>query len=115
MIQKDTFYRERGVGEIISTTFQFIKKNFRDLTKSSLYIAGPVILISYLCNINMSYIDSLRHNSSGLESIVLFDSSWYYGRWSFCLALVGVILLSIVVHEYMALRATSESKKIKTR
>jgi hypothetical protein len=44
MSQKIEFHKVRGIAEIINTTFEFIKQNFKGLFKSVALISGPFIL-----------------------------------------------------------------------
>jgi hypothetical protein len=39
------YYKKRSFGELINVTIEFIRINFKSLTKSILYIAGPAIII----------------------------------------------------------------------
>lgn len=101
------FRRERDVGDIINTTFRFIRDNLRELALGMLYIVGPIALLSTVLSflvqsqMQASMFDLTNMSNNPLEIYASIVTPAYVGY--LFLLLVVQILVSAVVLGYVSL------------
>lgn len=107
------FRKERDFGDVINVTFQFLRQNFGLLSKSLLFIVGPVALLGGLSGVG--YIDSLPamfdESVTGPDSGEVPDPLMMgvFGLYYMLLIVMGLLasLLAVtVVSSYMLLYQT---------
>ncbi len=103
------FRKVRTTSQLISTTFEFIKQEFKMLMRIFVYIAAPMILLSLLIIIPVSLqmISTTFNQPSFLSSHALGNIGW-----NFLAAIIqgiGSLLFLVSVNEYIKLYA--EGKK----
>ncbi len=98
------FRKERDFGDVINVTFQFLRQNFMLLSKSLLFIVGPVALISGLSSVG--YIDSMPLLLEDPDAVPDPMNLGLMGLYYIVLIVMGLLasLLAVtVVSSYMLL------------
>jgi len=105
--QKINLREKRDFGEIINTTFAFLKQNFKPLFKGVLFIGGPAILIGFI--FSGSAIHGLTDFGEHPDSDVAPGAFWKLGLGYFFL-IVGMVFFYAVVLNYFKLYLDSDDE-----
>jgi hypothetical protein len=111
-------HQTRDFSRKMNATFEFIKQNFKPLTKSILYISGPPMLIASLLMGSM-YNDFMRvmmgaaanNDASGFENLVSV-SFWLQVVLMVVFFLVSSVLIISTINNYVILYDEKKSNEI---
>ncbi|MBC8144165.1 MAG: hypothetical protein H7X80_01200, partial [bacterium] len=106
--------RKRDFGATINVVFEFIRKNWRPMGKSLLFIVGPVLLVAsvvsgfYLRGI-LGMVDSLGRygDSPPANPLAIFNDIWPVLILSAISGVISTIFLFAVVSGYVRLYVSS--------
>ncbi|MEM8484140.1 MAG: hypothetical protein AAF564_01265 [Bacteroidota bacterium] len=104
MLEQIEFRKQRDFGDVINVTFQFLRQNFSLLSKSLLFIVGPVALLGGLSGVG--YIDSLPTVLDDSEAVPDALSMGLFGLYYMLLIVMGLlasVLAVTVVSSFMFL------------
>lgn len=111
------FHRKRDFSRKLNATFEFIKQNFKPLSKSILFIAGPPILIASL--LMGSFFTNLNANNPGasgqIESIQTYFSSptfWLEIALMILFYTVATVMNIATINNYLVLYGEKRSNAI---
>jgi len=89
------FKQQRDFNQLLNSTFEFIKQEFKPLAKSVIYFAGPFILIySFFLGLSQSAIYSNPKNLFGQSG---FSSMAYMLSIEYMIALIFALISSVMV------------------
>lgn len=94
--RKIELYKERDFSLKLNATIEFIRQNFKKLTKSIIYIAGPFILTLGIANAylqNLLVLDNLNE-----ENLFPFAISYFIVMF---VTLIAIVMVATVVNAYM--------------
>lgn len=98
MQTKIIFRESRDLGEILNTTFSFIKQNFGKLLKSVLFISGPAILLgASLFGVAQSNVFKIPQSGGSANPVSMFAETMF----AYIFIFLGSFLVSLVVYEYI--------------
>jgi hypothetical protein len=103
MQNKIELYRQRDFGQVISTTFDFIRQNFKEIFKALLYICGPVLLLIAIFQ-NMYLSQYLRFSgdpSDPFSALSMYSNPYYY--LTILLSVLEYSLMCCVIFGYISL------------
>lgn len=114
------FQQARDFSKKLNATFEFIKQNFRPLTRCLLFIAGPPMLIGSILagNLYTGYFDfvmGFSRNRSNPEMMVDYLTSpilWIQIAGAILLMLVSFVVIVSVVNNYMLEYNATKSNEI---
>lgn len=114
------FQQTRDFSKKLNATFEFIKQNFKPLTKSLLYIAGPPMLISSILAGNLysgylGFITGFSQNPGNPEVMTGYLTSpllWIQVAGAALLFLISFVVIVSVVNNYMLEYHSTRSNKI---
>lgn len=86
MESKIELYQQRDFGQVISTTFDFIRQNFKHMFKGLLFICGPIVLLIVI-----------------FQSFYFTTNSLGYDWLNRTLELVQNTIISCVIYGYISL------------
>jgi len=114
------FQQSRDFSKKLNATFEFIKQNFKPLTKCLLYIAGPPMLIGSILAGNLyrgylGFITGFSQNPGNPEVMTDYLTSpilWIQVAGAALLMLVSFVVIVSVVNNYMLEYHATRSNKI---
>ena len=109
MFQKIELRKTRDFSAKINATFEFIRQNFKPLTKGLIFISGPFVLLQGLFN-GIYQKETLAFDPTGSTGIFGFmgDFFLWFGL-SLLFMMMGYISSIIVVNEFVRLYETKEN------
>lgn len=114
------FHRARDFSKKLNVTFEFLKQNFKSLTKSILFISGPPILMGSLLmgsfvaeifNLAQLGIDSPDSGES-LETFFTSANFWLKMIFGFLFILISGVSSLSVINNYILLYGEKQSNQI---
>ena len=114
------FQQTRDFSKKLNATFEFIKQNFKPLTKCLLFIAGPPMLIGSILAGNLysgyfKFVLGFSQNKGNPEVMVDYLTSpilWIQIAGAMLLMLASFVVIVSVVNNYMLEYNTTKSNKI---
>jgi Uncharacterized protein conserved in bacteria len=115
-----TLQRARDFGRRINATFEFIKQNFKGLSKSILVIAGPSVLLSSalmasMANDMFGVFPAAVGNPQVLQTYFMSVSFWLQGVLIMCLFFLSSCVTIATFNEYIILYDEKKTNQIEVR
>lgn len=109
---KIKYYQQRSFGEKINVTFDFLRENFKPLSKILLILEGPIVLVlAFLGAINQQ--NMIEGLSSGPQNIPDFSNAFGTSYFlSLALTVVFIFSFFAIILRYMKLYETTSPDQI---
>ncbi len=111
------FQQARDFSKKLNATFEFLRQNFKPLTKCLLYLAGPVILLGSLLtgSLYSGYLQSITSAGRNPDQVFRFISSvntWTQAAFAAVFVFIGGVVIVSVVYNYMLEYQERQSNRI---
>jgi hypothetical protein len=115
------FHQTRDFGRKMNATFEFIKQNFKPLTKSILFIAGPPILVASLMMGSFlgDMLSSMMSLSTGgdperITQMFLTVNFWLQLAVMLVFYIVSIVTTTATINNYIILYGEKKTNNIET-
>ncbi|NOT75015.1 MAG: hypothetical protein HOP08_08805 [Cyclobacteriaceae bacterium] len=108
------FQKTRNFSDKVSITFVFFRQNFKGLSRSLLYIAGPPILVSSLL-MGSSMKGIFSNSTAGPEAMANYFGSvnlWIEMLLSFVFFVVSIVSIIATINNYLILYQEKQTNEI---
>lgn len=112
------FHETRNFGKKINTVFEFIKQNFKPLSKSILFIAGPAVLIGslFLGSFFSTFMGRALNpqGTSPEETVRFFSSASFWGEMvlMYLFLFVSYVITLATINSYVWLYGQKKTNQI---
>jgi hypothetical protein len=112
-----TLHRTRNFSRKVNATFEFIKQNFKSLSKAIIFIAGPSVLLSIALMGSFmgdffSVISAEGTNPDGMENLLSSAAFWLQGFLMLVFFMVTTVMSLSVINQYVVLYDQKKTNKI---
>jgi hypothetical protein len=110
-------HRTRNFSRKVNATFEFIKQNFKSLSKAIIFIAGPSVLLSIALMGSFmgdffSVISTENSNPDGLEHLVTSPAFWLQGFLMLVFFMVTTVMSLSAINQYIVLYDQKKTNNI---
>lgn len=111
------YQQTRDFSRKINATFEFVRQNFKPLSKSILFIAGPAVLVGAMMGgafmgDYMGMIQSMQSNPEAITNYFTTASVWLQLLLMFVFLLVGFVVAIATINNYIILYGEKKSNQI---